>query len=450
MKSVPARQAREHDGPVTTKRERQILNNNSSDASVMRASIHHKQSRDHPIGEHLSLAPKIQDIDGSKRAPALRKNNRTISHAKPEQIMTTMEILAPPPPPDEPEYISTTTASRKSQSFWAPLIGGTSMQEKTLIEEELGITSQPTVHPEWIKTRTTDPGNFNRLLYFEGVDPDVRYPIAGLSKEPLSIDPPGSGTPYDALRFPHRLVKLLSRKDWRSFYDWNEEVLDSIPSSILTQLNEAALSRLPISIRNKTSSQTLSDSLPARRNEASSSAIRDNLPLETLPKLRTRNMVRAAMQGEEPSSSEISAIILSRKTSPQPLRFPRRRDAKGHFVTISTIPRQEATVTKSHFAFKEKTRDQENTHKRAKDQSDDKYQVVPCESCSFAGIQCDGTLPACWWCVAQGWLCIRSQDKRSSPTDTSTYGIVTPKSSGTTADPNVPETSSATIAGDIS
>ncbi|KAI9870683.1 MAG: hypothetical protein M1823_008668, partial [Watsoniomyces obsoletus] len=124
--------------------------------------------------------------------------------------------------------------------MWAPLIGGTTYEEKLRIEHELigsGAAKLPEdrYHPEYLKTRAEDPGNFNKQLFYGGVAPKRKLAIAGVAKEPLLIDPPGSGTPFDALKFPERLIAQLSRSaiHGETMYGWDMKSLQKIPRDII-------------------------------------------------------------------------------------------------------------------------------------------------------------------------------------------------------------------------
>jgi hypothetical protein len=81
------------------------------------------------------------------------------------------EILARPAPPDEPEYMSQQSAARGRGIYWAPLIGGTTMDEKHRIDEELA------------EARAVGRGHSYRPVK-----------VQGRAGSFLPLDPPGSGT----------------------------------------------------------------------------------------------------------------------------------------------------------------------------------------------------------------------------------------------------------------
>ena len=165
------------------------------------------------------------------------------------------DILARTPPPDPEEHLS--KATKRSGLFWAPLLSGTTNNEKMLIDQELRAEGRleeipPTFHPKYEKARIQDPSNMNRLHFFEGGDPQKRRMIAGVPESPLQIDPPGSGTPFDALKYPDRLVDMLNRlpnDPDNTLYGWDIQSLKRIPKHLFAKLKPAALTALPTEIQ---------------------------------------------------------------------------------------------------------------------------------------------------------------------------------------------------------
>ena len=132
----------------------------------------------------------------------------------------------------------------------APLIGGTTQEEKNKIEEELiemGLKQrEERYHPGYIKTKENDPGNLSRLAFYDGVDPKRKLAIAGVSRtDPAVIDPPGSGTPFDALKYPDRLVQRLNRNDAETLWGWDARALNKIPKDLMSQVRTYALVQMP-------------------------------------------------------------------------------------------------------------------------------------------------------------------------------------------------------------
>jgi MRG len=153
-----------------------------------------------------------------------------------ERYEFVMDLLSRPPPPDEPEHMTIETF--RSGYHWAPLIGGTSENERAQIEEEaremgMWFPQRQPVHPQYAKCRVNDPLNAARLAFFENQDPDRKLMVAGVPKDPIHIDPPGSGGPFDALKFPDRLVRL------------DPKVLGNLSMTELQQLDRATITRFP-------------------------------------------------------------------------------------------------------------------------------------------------------------------------------------------------------------
>lgn len=171
-----------------------------------------------------------------------------------EMFNFVMKVLSKPPPPDEPEHM--TVDSFNHGYHWAPLIGGTTENEKMLIEEEAQAagmsSSRPQVHPQYEKCRVNDPLNSNRLLFFENQDRARKLMIAGVPKDPIHIDPPGCGTPFDALKFPDLLVKLppkvLGALTMDDLQKLDRATILRFPTSALKMLPPKFLSKLKISI----------------------------------------------------------------------------------------------------------------------------------------------------------------------------------------------------------
>ena len=172
-------------------------------------------------------------------------------------------------PHDEPECISRTT--QRSGMFWAPLMSGSTPEEKDLMQPELAAAGKfqfpETRHPEYVQTRLNDPANLNRQLFFEGQDPDTRLVIAGVPNAPLILDPPGTRSPFDALKHPKSLIARLNRvpDDLDGMpYGWDDRALKNIPHSIIAQLPPKTLASLPASVRSTLAPRILSR-LPVER-----------------------------------------------------------------------------------------------------------------------------------------------------------------------------------------
>ena len=186
---------------------------------------------------------------------------------KPEPYRESVEeILSRSPPPDEPEYISNATLRAGFKGF-APLIGGTTMEEKSKIEGELWQKGKLEIpeksHPEYIKARTEDPGNFAKHLLYEGLDPKSKAPsVAGVDEDPLELDPPGRGGPFDALKFPDRLVEQLNRDDGFTINTWGTAALNRIPAPLMVHIKPEVLAQMPGEVLGRLQ-QAIRDKLPS-------------------------------------------------------------------------------------------------------------------------------------------------------------------------------------------
>jgi hypothetical protein len=192
---------------------------------------------------------KNEDISRRSNRLAQQEHDSEDGHSD-----TADDILARPPPPDKPEYISRTT--EKTGMFWAPLISGSTQEEKDIMNQELAAAGKyeypELYHPQYVETRVNDPANLNRQLFFEGQDPGARLTIAGVPKEPINLDPPGTGSPFDALRYPKALVARLNRVPDDSDglpYGWDDKALNKIPRNIIASLPLKTLAALPESFR---------------------------------------------------------------------------------------------------------------------------------------------------------------------------------------------------------
>ena len=209
------------------------------------------------------------------------------------------------PPPDEPEYISRDTEYHQQDKFFASLIGGTTCDEKHKIEAELSKKEDrpelpPTRHPKYDKTLLEDRHNENKILFYYDQNPLQRIAIAGVPKIPLNLDPPGSQTPYDALKFQDRLVQHLNRMDPDTVVGWDLQSLKKIPPSVMNQLTpealacmpEGVISRLPLSIRDKCSIDVVDDLIPK------SEKLDENFTKLAILKLRDQQLNDYNGQGE--------------------------------------------------------------------------------------------------------------------------------------------------------
>jgi MRG len=204
-------------------------------------------------GSRLSRRSERSDQESKQNNEALTMPDEATCTDE-EMFEFVMNVLSRPPPPDEPEHITVETFN--SGRHWAPLIGGTSESERAQIEEEARQmdlwTPKRRVHPQYEKARINDPLNANRLHFFENQDPERILVTAGVPKDPTNIDHPGSGTPFDALRYPDRLVQLpaqvLGNLNMTDLQQLDRATILRFPNSALRMLAPRSLSKLKIPI----------------------------------------------------------------------------------------------------------------------------------------------------------------------------------------------------------
>lgn len=308
------------------------------------------------------------------------------------------EILARPAPPDEPEQFSKETARQRDKQHFASLIGGTTMQEKAIIEDELEeagkLTRKLTEHPGYIKSMREDPGNFNKKLFYQGVAPGQHLEIAGVDADPLTIDPPGSGGPFDALRFPERLVQQLNRDDADTLIGWDETALLKIPKKLMDELHPHILAKMPFNVLMK---------LPFSIQEK----LPNNHPF--FEEQNRREEEAAAARSAAPRRARVlrsSTPAISNNANPPEI---------GRSALQSTSARSTMSATSGSSTFQSLFDSSnlpphgllgsaDNTPSTASvdDQLEDQG---PCTTCVAMGVKCNRRKPICHWCSHAGYEC---------------------------------------------
>ncbi|RMD41754.1 hypothetical protein DV735_g3381, partial [Chaetothyriales sp. CBS 134920] len=215
-----------------------------------------------PAGARGTKRGRDNDIEKASTpgTPPTRRVTRN-TREKPVSELTLDELLAYSPPPS-PEYISRSSARRRFVS-WAPLLSGTTLAEKAKIEAELRkeakAASPPSkARPASLKTQTEEPGKFSKHVFSDDLDSlsDASthslmdpYPW-GLDPDPLELDPPGVGGPFDALKYPRRLVEQLNRDDGWTIAYWGPAALNKIPTKLMLRIKPAVLDQMPDQVIN--------------------------------------------------------------------------------------------------------------------------------------------------------------------------------------------------------
>ncbi|RMZ85036.1 hypothetical protein DV738_g367, partial [Chaetothyriales sp. CBS 135597] len=194
----------------------------------------------------------IEKVTSSKTTTSARSSKRRSTRsnrARPASELTLDELLTYSPSP-EPEYMSL-GAEGSGIVSWAPLLSGTTQNQKAATEQEpvqQGKRKRAPLkaHPAYLKAVANEPGNFAKHLFYQGLDPKSKTPsIAGVGPDPLELDPPGAGGPFDALKFPDRLVQQLNRNDGWTISDWGSDALNKIPANLMSQIKPEILAQLP-------------------------------------------------------------------------------------------------------------------------------------------------------------------------------------------------------------
>lgn len=354
---------------------------------------------------------------------------------EPQPLESIDDILARPAPPDEPEYISFATA-RGNPQMWAPLISGTTQEEKQRIEHELAAVGKFNIteryHPAFLKTRNEDPGNFNKLLFYEGAPPKRKLAIAGFAKDPLIIDPPGCGTPFDALKFPDRLVAQLNRDHTETLYGWDAKALRQIPKELMLRVDPAVLAKMPDEVLSRQPPEVL-DLLP------SESPFFSNLPLNSKLKrpehragyIRNQNDLQGGHESKGDGRGPVYASESDeglRDENGRFLKAPSRRDSRGKFLPKSALVEDVPVLAKKQDKGKEREIYVAAPTVQAIDKTGgSKGPVAPvsddkCSTCLTMGIKCNGKKPICLWCSRNKYQCsfqtetatIRPMDSQAS------------------------------------
>ena len=346
------------------------------------------------------------------------------------------DILARSPPADVPEYISGTT--EKSRMFWAPLISGSTGEEKGLMNQELAAAGKfqfpERHHPQYDDARINDPGNLNRLLFYEGQDPNTRLILAGVPNTPLNLDPPGTDSPFDALKHPKSLIARLSRlpEDPDGLpYGWDEEALKKIPHSIIAKLPLKTLNALPESVRMNLPTKLLARDpegspgppiLPvisrlAHKSQRVSNEDEDMLNINNLTAIRRyslQNQRTPTDEEEMRDTSELPGVGGSARGKQRMTKHNEQTPEINHMSEPEEIdlPKLPAYVYPPKYPGLGKT-------KRAFQRGLAKRQPPPqspaprrrgkirhaCDNCRSKKLKCDGIHPSCNTCGTSGVQC---------------------------------------------
>lgn len=163
-------------------------------------------------------------------------------------------------------------------------------------------------------------GDYPTMLLYEKAKPNQRITVAGVAKNTVVLDPPGSGGPFDALRSSNRarLIDFLNTHEFWNEEGWTEEALSRIPSTIIADVRPNALAKFPWDIINKWP-VALQHTLPL---DAPFWAAKDGLPIWEEARKAKEEADAAA---EERAALAARVLLLAPEPSPepQPRRGPR-------------------------------------------------------------------------------------------------------------------------------
>ncbi|OAL34291.1 hypothetical protein AYO20_06344 [Fonsecaea nubica] len=215
-----------------------------------------------------SVIPRTAKPTNTRPEPSrgLRNSRSSMASPRPQQALRPWKIkdttnytsadvdrlLALAAPKDEPEFFSQSSLREHPKMPKLALIGGTSYLEKHVIDEELRDARK---RGKQYKLGSRGPKQ-QLPKQFEELPSDIdsdgedhgAAPATSAPGEPFEVDPPGSNTPLDALKFPYRLIEKLNRDGDKFPPGWTEENLRSIPNRCLVWAREELLVKMPYSV----------------------------------------------------------------------------------------------------------------------------------------------------------------------------------------------------------
>lgn len=354
------------------------------------------------------------------------------------------DILVRPAPPDEPEQVSKATAQKRPKQRFASLIGGTTMQEKEAIEEEL-------------EEELEQAGGLTR-----DVDSNLNLETTSVDKDPLYIDPPRRVGPFDALGLPARLIRHPNRDDGETLINPSEQPSLKIQSRLMAKPHSQNLATMPSHVLiNQLSAvqDTLSTDHrlleePSRRDEEEEVRHRSATPRSVR---KTRNSMPATSTKIDMPETENLSLPSGRERStphsttggrreeedvPRRIAVPRaiRKARNSRSTTSSSVDLAEtgssvlpsirgrstpgSSTSATPLSFGGSTQSTNGmlppagkpsatvaVEESAEDQG-------PCNTCVAMGIRCNRQKPECHWCRHAGYECsFKIESYKLSTTD---------------------------------
>jgi hypothetical protein len=149
---------------------------------------------------------------------------------------------------DAQEEYQAQTDDENYKIYHAALIGGTTADEKDLIDKEVERDGKG-YELKYLGPAPRMPAKYEMIpedinLKMCPKDKIWKTPKGG-QKDSLEVDPPGSGTPLDALKFPNRLIEKANRSASKFPEGWDEEAINSIPDLVFVEIRQDLLITLP-------------------------------------------------------------------------------------------------------------------------------------------------------------------------------------------------------------
>lgn len=333
------------------------------------------------------------------------------------------ETLDRPPPPDGPEQFSKDTARKRLKQHFGSPIGGTAIHEKHFKAEAL-----------------EEAGGWT-----QDVDLNSDLETAGVDEEPLVIDPPGNGGPFDALKFPAHLIQQLNCDDGEKLVELGEKALLEIPDRLMAEVHPQILEKIPFNVLiNQTSA--IQDKLPTdhtffeeksqleQEGATKRSATRESNheTLTNIPSPAGLNETENPSTAPTPARSapqSTTGIIREDGEIPRRIALPRTRKSKNNqsadlsnageaesSTTIRSSTRERSTPSKFTFfaplSLGNSTRSSISDNSPRGGNTSASVAVEertgdqdPCTTCSSMGVRCNGQKPECHWCRHAGYEC---------------------------------------------
>ena len=288
-------------------------------------------------------------------------------------------LLARKPPKNGLEFVSHTSLDEENKLratdseligkrsdikiFHAPLLGGTAYEEHGLIDAEVGLSSSLYEY-HYLGSERRLPRQYEEIpsdvhLHFGYKSMTYRRPV-GVQQDLFGIDPPGSNTAFDALKFPNRMLLKINANRNAFPQGWNEEALSRIPSDYLMWIHKDLRAKLPYSALCNRDRETL------------------NKVLESLPD----NAIFWDQWEQEDAARIIESFTRKVKG--------RTEHSNNGLLDLAFAASEAAPLPATRVLGNDPPND---------------FRVEGCRNCAKHGCECDGVKPVCNCCMREGRDC---------------------------------------------